>query len=231
MRGHALRYLGWQLLDRAGPRVLGGWFVAAGFLSILYMATRRDMPSPEQVEMILGQMHFQLGFIFLLLLMNGIVAQDRLQGFFRFYLAKPVSPVWFYGQHALLAFAGMLAASSFFITAGSLLLRPVWPWHLLAPATAMFLLFGMGIFLCSTFVKHDWLLAGVVLIAAAIAKDRWPRSSGRLGEVLHSALPPTHLMGWNKVPDAGQWAWIAAWGLGMFSVALLVLRLRPLGED
>lgn len=231
MRGQALRYLWWQVVDRAGPRVLAGLFVSGGFLTMLWLAMRHDKPSPAVAENVLGQLHYQLVYMFLLLLLNGIVSQDRLLGFYRFYLAKPVNPAWFYGQHVALSFLGFVASSAAFITIGSLLIQPVWSWHHIGPGIAVFLLFGMLVFLCSTFVKHDWLLAGVLLVAVAVARGRWERDSGTLGAVLHKVLPPTHLLGWNRDLDAAQWLWIIGWGLGMFAAALAVLRLRAIAEE
>jgi len=231
MRGHALRYLWWQIVDRTGPRILAAVAVSGGFLGILYMAMREDKPSPAIAENVLGQLHYQLVFMFILLLLNGVVSQDRIQGWYRFYLAKPVSPSWFYGQHAVLALLGLLAASAVFITLGSLLIQPIWNWHHMGPAVAAFLLYGMMMFLWSTLVKHDWLVGGLLLIGSAVAKSRWKPGTGALGDLLHRVLPPTHLLGWNRDLTAAQWAWVAGWGVGLLILALLVLRFRPLGED
>lgn len=230
MRGQALRYLGWQAADRTGPRVLVAALISSAVFSLIHLASRRQLPPPEIAAQVISQMHSQFALLFALMLGHGIVSEDRHLGYYRFYLAKPVSPLWYYGQHVVLAYLGMLAASTVFLAAGSLALQAAWPWQLLLKATAIFALYGMMIFLFSTVTRRDWLVAGILLIASAIARERYP--VGRtVGDILHRVLPPVHLIGWNVSPTAGQWLWIAGWGLGLFAAGLVVLRLRPLGED
>lgn len=231
MRGHALRYAGWQIWDRTGPRVLTALFISVGFLTLVRLGVTSDNPPPpEQFRILLAQFHQNLAFIWVLVLTHGVVSEDRTRGYYRFYLAKPAAPTWFYGQHIVLAFAGALVSSAGYVIASSLLVRPLWHWALLENTVALFALFGMLVVFFSTLVRHDWICAVVVLIAGVVARERWKMDT-TLGKIVNVALPPNHKIGWRQELDSAEWAWIGAWAAGLFLLSLLVLRVRPLGED
>jgi hypothetical protein len=231
MRGQALRYTGWMLWDRHVPRLLGCFVLTAAVMLPFWLATRRQ-PLPEaQAANILAQMHQQFAFIFALLMANGIIAVDRYQNYFRFYLAKPVSPLWFYGEHIVLAGVFMMAASLSFITVFSATVSPVWNFALLQRALVLWLLIGMPIVVLSTLSRHDWLWGIVPWLLAAVLRGRFPKDQSTLGDLLHAVLPPYHLMGNEPVVSTGGWAWIIAWALGFFILTLVLLARRPLAED
>jgi hypothetical protein len=228
MRGDALRYLTWQIRDRTALRV-GACLVVAFALSFpLYVAARRAPPPPPQV---LAQMFHQLAFIFAMLLSAGLIAQDRAQGWYRFYLAKPVSPIWFYGQGIVLALVGMVAVSAGFMGIVSIAVGPFWRWSFLADGALTFALVGMFVIAWSTIIKRDWIAGLVTTIGVSILRAQFPRDESGFGAILHPILPPTHLLDFTRPATTGQAAWIAAWGVGLFVLSLSVLHRRPLGED
>jgi len=230
VRGHVLRYLGWQIWDRTGPRVLASWFIMLAITSAVHTGLRHGAPPDEQLRQMTAQLHQQMTFIALILLTHGIVATDRTQGYFRFYFAKPVSPVWFYGQALVLAFAGLVAASAGFVLFSSWLIRPRWPWTLLPHAIALFALFGLLMFVLSMVTRYDWLFLILVVVLSLFLRGRWPASNGGIGPLLNAVLPPVQLIGWNADPTASQWLWLGGWSLGLFLVGLAILRWRPIGE-
>jgi len=231
MRGQAFRYTGWMLVDRHLPRLVGCLVFSCAIMLPFWLATRRQ-PLPEaQAANILAQVHQQVAFIFALLLANGIIATDRFQNFFRFYLAKPVSPLWFYGEHIVLAGVFMIAASAGLVTIFSATVAPVWTFALLQRALVLWLLIGMPIVVFSTLSRHDWLWGVVPWLLSAVVRGKWPKDQSALGDVLHVVLPPYHLMGNDPVITTGGWLWITAWALGFFALTMLLLSRRPLAED
>lgn len=233
MRGYAARYLPWQVRDWHGPKVLGAWVIAAAICLPLRAGLNRSAPSDVQLLELARQLHRQLAFIYVLLLYGGIIANDRAQGFYRFYLAKPVSPLWFYGQAAALSLLGVLAGSAGFVAIFSLAVRPVWSWVFLSDGLAMGLLVGAIILAFSTISKLDWMWMIVVLLVSTVLRGRFPAEASRVGSVLHAVLPPNHLLGSQSLSrlDAAGWTWLCGWALGLAMLTLVMLRRRPLGED
>ena len=86
-------YLGWSMMTETAPMPRPTDVVSAGLLArfgnadSVYAARMAEF-SFHFMRSMLGAMIF-LGALFA---MNGIVANDRKQGFFRFLFAKPVSP-------------------------------------------------------------------------------------------------------------------------------------------
>jgi hypothetical protein len=231
MRGAAVRYLGWQLVDRTGPRLLAGWLVAVGLCVLLHFAsTGGPAPPPEVVSSMFRTVHFQLACLAVVILFHGIVAEDRVKGYFRFYLAQPVSPLWFYGQSAMLAVLAMVIFSAGYVAIFSLAVVPVWDWRVLTSGLALALLIGGVMFALSTVTQRDWIWMVVAIVGIATLRSRFPRAKSPFGAVLHAVLPPNHLL--NELAlTLRQWVWVATWAAALFALGMLVLRKRPLGED
>ena len=230
-RGMAFRYTGWMLADRHVPRLLGSLAMGAAMMLPIWIASSRNQIPEAQAASFQAQLHQTVVFIAALLCANGIIAVDRHQSFFRFYLAKPVSPLWFYGEHIVLAGVTMVAVSAGYVAVFATTVQPLWTWALLQRALVLWLLIGMPIVLLSTVSRHDWLWGIVPWLLSAVLRGRWPRGESLLGDVLHAALPPYHLMGNEPVLTASAWLWIGGWALACFAGALAVLARRPLAED
>jgi hypothetical protein len=231
MRGQALRYSGWMLADRHVPRLLGSLAMGAAMLLPIWVASSRsDIPASAAANFE-AQMHQTVAFIAALLCANGIISVDRYQNYFRFYLAKPVSPLWFYGEHIVLAGVTMVAVSAGYVTVFATTVQPLWTWALLQRALVLWLLIGMPIVLLSTVSRHDWLWGIVPWLLSSILRGRWPTGESTLGDVLHAVLPPYHYMGNEPQLTAAAWLWMGGWALGFFALTLLILARRPLAED
>ena len=94
IRGTAGRYLLWQIWDRTGPRILAAWFIALALTALIHTAIKNGAPPDETLQVMMAQMHQQILWIAIIMMVHGIVASDRTLGFFRFYFAKPISPVY-----------------------------------------------------------------------------------------------------------------------------------------
>jgi hypothetical protein len=230
MRGNAVRYVGWQLLDRTGPRLLTAWLIVAGLCAPMGLGRPDRAANPELLQTLFQNLHFQLACLAVIILFHGIVAEDRVKGYYRFYLAKPVSPLWFYGQSAGLAVAAMVLFSAGFVAIFSLLVVPLWDWHVLASGAVLGLLVGGMLFALSTITQRDWLWMVVAMVGTSVLRSRFPRARSTVGWVLHVVLPPNHLTNETTL-SAAEWAWVAVWAVGFLAIGMAVLRRRPLGED
>jgi hypothetical protein len=230
-RGAAVRYLGWQVLDRTGPRLLAAWLVVAALCVPMRMSLPGGQPPPpEALSSIFRTLHFQLACLAVVILFHGIVAEDRVKGYFRFYLAQPVSPLWFYGQSAMLAVLAMVTFSAGYVAIFSLAVVPVWDWRVLTSGLGLGLLIGGVMFALSTITQRDWIWMVVAIVAITMLRARFPRAKSPVGAMLHAVLPPNHLL--NELAlTVPQWVWVAAWAAALFALGMLVLRKRPLGED
>jgi len=235
MRGNALRYVGWQARDRALPRLAVCLAVIAA-LGLPVATGARLSGLPFGAEILVRGIHGEMTVLFALIMAAGVIAQDRNRGWFRFYLAKPVSPLWFYGQGAALSLAGMFAASAatqvFFMVS----VDTGWSWVLMRDGALAYVLVGATVLFWSSLVRRDWLFALGTLILSSAARGLLPRERGGLGAVLHAILPPFHLLETNAMAGAQaipreDLLWIGAWGVGLGVVAMVILRRRPLGED
>ena len=231
MRGQVFRYAGWQGLDWALPRLLASLFLSLAVLWAVSNGLKNGAPAGDQLLKIMLQVHQQIMYLVVILFLHGIVSQDRVQGFFRFYLAKPASPLWFYAQKLLVTFAGVFAASAGFVVIGSLLIKKLWPWEAVGHTVAILLVFGMLMFVYGTLSRHDWLWAILTVLLASALRNQWPAAQSTWGRVLEAVLPPNQFIGGAEHPTHAQWAWMAGWAVGLFALALFLLRVRPLGED
>lgn len=230
MSRNAFRYLGWMVLDRTGPRLLAPLLIVAAMCVSISLAMGDDRPPPSQIAQIAEGMYFQFACVAVVVLFHGIVAEDRTRGFYRFYLAKPVSPLWFYGQSAFLALVSMLIYTAGFLAIFSFTIGPVWEWKLAVTGAALGLLIGGMMFALSTVTPRDWMWMIVAIGVTSILRHRFPKDASPFGGFLHAILPPNHLTDETSL-TTGQWAWLIGWSLGLFALGLLVLRKRPLGED
>lgn len=180
-------------------------------------------------------------FLGALFAMNGIVANDRKHGYFRFLFAKPVTPSRYYGQAFLVHWAGFMLVITLLGVVYGIIMRPVLTQSLLLIVALMFLAYAGIAFLLSAAARWDWLSLVVVSIAADVLWRRFGTSGHPLAALLY-LLPPLHRV--NEVfaaaagapmpfgaPAAIPWtlvAWLAGYGVLCFLAGLLVLRHRRL---
>ncbi|MHB0948535.1 MAG: hypothetical protein ACYC4J_05670, partial [Gemmatimonadaceae bacterium] len=142
-RGHLARYAAWQFRDYVIEKGIGTLLVAVlgGYLSLMLLREtlqQRGVVPQDVYDLMLAQLVSNLVFVGALFATNGIVSDDRKNGYFRFYFAKPVSMTAFYLQKYLLAFAGFMMVT--------VLLVPGWMhfFHQPAPAPALYLAVASG---------------------------------------------------------------------------------------
>jgi hypothetical protein len=182
------------------------------------------------LRMALGNMVF-LGALFA---MNGIVSNDRKQGFYRFLFAKPMAPPRYYGQAFLLHWAGFMAVMLVLGGAYTLFIGPVLTAPLVLTMALMFLCYAGIAFALSAAARWDWLSLVAVTVAATLLWDRYRASTSPLAKLLY-LLPPLHETGAVYTAAATgvalPWhslAWLAGYGAASFAIGLVVLRHRRL---
>jgi hypothetical protein len=170
---------------------------------------------------------------------NGIVANDRKLGFFRFLFAKPVSPPAYYAMTFAIYGVGLLLVSTLLMGVWAIAVRPMFPPTLLAVILIMYIAYGGIGFLLSATWRFDWLSLVTVLLVANVAWSFWGDTHGVRHAVLY-LLPPVHRANdvYALVVEDGnvavKWssiAWLGGYGLLCFLLGTLVIRKRPLGTS
>jgi hypothetical protein len=175
-------------------------------------------------------------FVFLgaLFAMNGIVANDRKQGFYRFLFAKPIAPTQYYGQAFVLHWVGFLVVAAILGLLYQVLVAPVLSTALLVAIALMYLCYAGIAFALSAAARWDWLSLVAVTVAANYFWARYGESTSALAQLLY-LLPPIHRTAevYSAVAKgvALPWhllAWFAGYGAISFVIGLVVLRYRRL---
>ena len=252
------RYAPWQVrdyfMDRGLPTVLigalSGYMVASPILA--RMNARLERMSPETVAREGGIEAMRtsmvsaftatfllelLGtFVFLgaLFAMNGIVANDRKQGFYRFLFSKPLAPARYYGQAFVLHWSGFLVVSVLLGLIYRGLVGPVLSWPLVIALALMYLCYAGIAFALSAAARWDWLSLVAVTVAANYVWVRFGESTSAFAALLY-LFPPVHRASEVYAAVAKGVAlpwhllgWFAAYGAISFVIGLVVLRYRRL---
>ena len=257
-------YALWQLRDYAKDRGLPTLIVSilTGYLGLSpmlgQMPSRGERVSPallarfgsaeavhaaRMAEFNQVFLHGVLGtlvFVGALFAMNGIVANDRKQGYYRFLFAKPVTPSRYYGQAFVVHWAGFVAVMILLVLAYGQLIWPVLSQPLVVGIALMFLAYSGIAFLLSAVARWDWLSLVAVSVVATLLWSRFGDSSHPVAELLY-LLPPLHradeVYAWAAAPaHAGDahalpWPimlWLSGYGADCFLAGLVVLRYRRL---
>ena len=234
-------YLGFEAvvkelpLPRAGAPVSPGLVAQFGSAEAVH-ALRMAQFNYSFLSSILGAIVF-VGALFA---MNGIVANDRKMGFYRFLFAKPVTPSRYYGQAFLLHWAGFLAAMTMLALVYGVVIWPLLTRELLLVLALMFLPYAGIAFLLSAAARWDWLSLVAASIVSTLLWQRFGESTHPLAQLLY-ILPPLHRV--NEIfasipggpgaaaPVATPWpllAWLAGYGALCYLAGLVVLRYRRL---
>jgi len=189
------------------------------------------------VRGILGALVF-LGALFA---MNGIVANDRKQGYFRFLFSKPVAPSRYYGQAFLVHWLGFMLVMTLLGAVYGALIWPVLTLPLLLVIALMFVAYAGIAFLLSAAARWDWMSLVAVSVAATYLWTMFGRSTHPLAKLLY-LLPPLHrtdevytsaaapVLATGRI-GALPWpllGWFASYGVVCYLAGLLVLRHRRL---
>jgi hypothetical protein len=243
MRARLARYGLWQLRDYLLERGVALAIIGGIFTSMAWAALRELEEYPGQrlraSDELLGSMLPQLAVFGTLLAVNGIVANDLRQGYFRFLFAKPVGAPRYYGQAFLVNGIGLAIVTAAVAWAlGAVTERPLVA-PMLVYTVLHFVALGGIIFLASTvsvslFGRFDWLAAAGLWFGAYFvhAMDAVGR---RWAELLLPLLPPSYRVREVYAAVAGGAPWpaepmlhLAGYGAACFLLGLIVLRHRPL---
>lgn len=213
-----------------------------GFLSFQGAAAAgvqlRDVPE-ELLHRILRSLVSYLVYLGSFFATNGIVANDRKLGYYRFLFSKPVSPAAYYAITFLVYGGGLLLVTLALLGLWGVAVRPIFPLSLLAVVGLMYLAYGGIGFLLSAAWRFDWISLVTVLLVANVAWSLWGDSTGLPYYLLH-VLPPVHRAAevyqviLRDASAAVPWdsiAWLGGYGLACFLLGMLVIRTRPLGTS
>ncbi len=182
------------------------------------------------IAMMLGNLVF-LGALFAT---NGIVANDRKLGYYRFLFSKPVAPLRYYGQGFLVHWAGFLVVTTLLGLLYHALVGPILSMPLLVVTALMYLCYAGIAFALSAAARWDWLSLVAVTVAANFLWLRYATSSSAVAKLLY-LFPPIHrtnevyaaVAGGTALPW-GLLAWFAGYGAMAFAIGLVILRHRRL---
>jgi hypothetical protein len=250
------RYSLWQLRDYAFNRGLPTLIVALLFSVLIVLMSRERTPSGDVTAAMIRRYgsvaaarlamrhdlsvefitNFLGAYVFVgaMFATNGIVANDRKFGFYRFLFAKPVAPSAYYGAEFVVNGLAFLALTTVLALVYGAVIEPILGVGFIAAVGAAYLCYaGLG-FALSAVSRWDWLS----LVAVAAAADilwRFYGSSTSAFTVLLRLLPPVHRtseaysavargmpLPWHAV------LWLAGYGVIAFLAGLAILRHRRL---
>lgn len=251
------RYTLWQLRDYAFNHGLSTLIVGLlmGFLGVSEIRGALASPSGPPTNLVqqygsviaaraawrhqlsLGFVAAVLGiyvFFGALFAMNGVIANDRKLGFYRFLFAKPMSPAAYYGAEFGVWGISFLVLSALLLVLYGTIMEPVFSVPLLISIGAGYLCYaGLG-FALSALSRWDWLSLVAVSGAADVLWKFYGSSTNPLA-VLLRLLPPTHRMAEVYARAVNGMAlpwhsllWLAGYGVLAFLAGLAILRHRRL---
>jgi ABC-type transport system involved in multi-copper enzyme maturation permease subunit len=251
-------YARWQLrdylVDRGIPTALVGslfgYMVGGAMIGAMRAPLERMSPAElaraggldavravmmgQITALFLTQLLGNLVFLGALFAMNGIVANDRKQGYYRFLFSKPLSPVRYYGQAFFVHWAGFLLVVTLLGLLYQGLVGPILTTRLYAAVALLYLCYAGIAFALSAAARWDWLSLVAVTVAANYLWLRFGQSRGALTGLLY-LFPPLHRTSEVFMALANGVAlpwhllgWLAVYGAVCFVIGLVVLRFRRL---
>jgi ABC-type transport system involved in multi-copper enzyme maturation permease subunit len=234
-------YIGLSFMDQPMPRpsdaVPAALLARFGSAEAVYAARMAEFNF-----LFLSGMLGALIFLGALFAMNGIVANDRKQGFFRLLFAKPVTPSRYYGQAFVVHWLGFIAVMTLLGALYGVIIWPVLTAPLIVVVALMFVAYAGIAFLLSAAARWDWLSLVAVSVAADFFWRKFEASAHPLAKLLY-LLPPLHRAQEVYVAVSGARAisavqvpgipwpllgWLVGYGVVCYLAGLLVLRHRRL---
>jgi hypothetical protein len=225
------------LLEQRNSKVPDAVIARFGSEAAARMAMQGEL-NQQFLSSFLGTLVF-LGALFA---MNGIVANDRKLGFYRFLFAKPVSPARYYGQAFVVHWVGFVGVMALLGVIYGTMMGRVLSWPLMLVIALMFLCYAGIAFLLSAAARWDWLSLVAVSVVSTFLWGVFGRSESPLAALLYllpplhrtdevySAVSAAHLLSGSAV-SVLPWhliGWLAAYGAICFLLGLFVLRHRRL---
>ncbi|HUQ46969.1 MAG TPA: hypothetical protein VM053_01860 [Gemmatimonadaceae bacterium] len=235
MSGNLRRYALWQFRDfgrdRAIALIIIGLALGFTFVSpVKMMQVQITETSAKQLIMVSLQ---QIVFLSAFVTLNGIVSNDRKQGYYRFLFSKPVSIPAYYAQQFGIYFIGFMAAMALLLGIFALAIFPLSPVAPLTYCAIVFLSLGGIAFFISSLFRFDWPILAGVFLGSALLHTIW---AGRDGwrKLVIAVLPPLNKLSsmLGTLLDKGtvetnDLLWLMGYSLLFFLAGLFVLRRRP----
>lgn len=230
------RYATWQFRDFARDRAIALLIVgiAVGFTIVGPMRAMNGGSFDRGralaiLQMVLSQVAYIAAFITL----NGIVSNDRKQGYYRFLFSKPISIPAFYAQQFGVFLAGYLVVCMLLLAVFGVFVRPLPLGAPLAFCALVFLSFGGISFLVSSLFRYDWPILAAVFVGSAVIQSLWGAEEGWRRMVV-SVLPPLYKLNpalddilKRGTVDTNAVLWLLGYSAACFAAGLFVLRRRP----
>jgi hypothetical protein len=241
-----LRYAPWQmrdyLIDRGSATVLIGALLL--FQTVLAaneglgMHWAEGIRGPERARLVLAAVFPNFALIGTVTAINGIIANDRKMGYYRFLFAQPVAPTLFYAQLFLVHGLGLLLTTVPTLALFALAAPPPIVGGVLVDVALIYVTAGGIGFLLSAVTQLDWLVLGAVWVTTVTLRENmgWLVAGPfRVFAPLVNLLPPTHRLTEageaifaGGAPPAGDVLWPLGYGAAAFLLGLIVVRRRPL---
>jgi hypothetical protein len=230
------RYALWQFRDFGRDRAIALMIIglALGFTfvsPVKMMQVEITEAAAKQLIMVSLQ---QVVFICAFVALNGIVSNDRKQGYYRFLFSKPVSIPAYYAQQFLIYFVGFMVVMAVLLGIFALTVYPLSPVAPLTYCAIVFLSLGGIAFFISSLFRFDWPILAAVFLGSALFHTIWENSEGWRKLVI-AVLPPlnklTSMLGVllnNGTVETNQLLWLFGYNLLFFLAGLFVLRRRPI---
>jgi hypothetical protein len=236
MSDNLRRYALWQFRDFGRDRAIALMIIglALGFMfvsPVKMMQVQITEASARQLVMVSLQ---QIVFICAFVALNGIVSNDRKQGYYRFLFSKPVSIPAYYAQQFVIYFVGFMAVMAILLGVFALMVYPLSPVAPLTYCAIVFLSLGGIAFFISSVFRFDWPILAAVFLGSALFHTLWENSDGWRKLVI-AVLPPlnklTSMLGTlldNGTIETNELLWLLGYSLMFFLAGLFVLRRRPI---
>jgi ABC-type transport system involved in multi-copper enzyme maturation permease subunit len=241
-RGAGLgRYALWHLRDYLRDKGVATVITLSliGYLNQVPISRARSLGMRDDLVAQISDQAFVSGlrllaFLGVLFATNGIVADDRRNGYYKLLFSKPVSIVGYYTQKFVVYGLGFLTVAALLLTVYWLTVEPFFRPALLPALALVYVALGGIGFLLSAAWRFDWLSLAAVVGLSDILWILFADAGGWRAKAVR-VLPPVHLLDNVYVAlrhgqplPASDLAWLAGYGLGCFLLGLVVIRRRPL---
>lgn len=239
LRSYAL----WQMRDYLIAKGIATMLINGLMLFVVWSALPEAGRGPRGIEAGVDTSAFFVEFMNNIVLFgvlfatNGIVAEDRKLGYYRFYFSKPVSVAAFYTQKFLVHLLGLLLISGVLLVVYGLLIEPRFPAGYFPVIAMMALGLGGVGFLLSALFTLDWLSLFAIYAISDIGWRLYGDHPGVRG-ILIRGFPPVHQLRdiyaavtrGDPIPMEPFW-WIFTYGVACFVIALVVISRRRLATN
>ncbi len=236
MSDNLRRYALWQMRDFGRDRAIAlliiGLALGFTFVSpVKMMQVQITETSAKQLIMVSLQ---QIVYICAFVALNGIVSNDRKQGYYRFLFSKPVSIPAYYAQQFVIYFVGFMIVMAALLGLFAFLVYPLSPVAPLTYCAIVYLSLGGIAFFISSLFRFDWPILAGVFLGSALLHTIWQFSDGWRKLVI-AALPPLNkfssMLGTlldKGTVETNDLLWLLGYSLLFFLAGLFVLRRRPI---